>query len=135
MSEVPMAGRGRGRGTSQNVPNDLLAQMVAALQQNSTTRMSREEETAKICLMVNDHEARTSSKVDELGEVNSHETSSCSSSDNSPTYDELYSAFVELHEEIKKVVKVSVDHKRLVLLREKKITNMQKEIYELKLEN
>ncbi|KAF1865887.1 hypothetical protein Lal_00033345 [Lupinus albus] len=30
-----MAGRGRerGRGTSQNVPNDLLAQMVAALQQ------------------------------------------------------------------------------------------------------
>ncbi|KAF1885924.1 hypothetical protein Lal_00015419 [Lupinus albus] len=28
---VPMAGR--GRGTSQNVPNELLAQMVAALQQ------------------------------------------------------------------------------------------------------
>ncbi|KAF1870575.1 hypothetical protein Lal_00025791 [Lupinus albus] len=28
-----MAGRGRGRGASQNVPNDLLAQMVAALQQ------------------------------------------------------------------------------------------------------
>ncbi|KAF1881565.1 hypothetical protein Lal_00021420 [Lupinus albus] len=31
--KVPMARRGRGRGTSQNVPNDLLAQMVAALQQ------------------------------------------------------------------------------------------------------
>ncbi|KAF1894441.1 hypothetical protein Lal_00043597 [Lupinus albus] len=29
---VPMAGR--GRGASQNVPNDLLAHMVAALQQN-----------------------------------------------------------------------------------------------------
>ncbi|KAF1888073.1 hypothetical protein Lal_00024085 [Lupinus albus] len=28
-----MAGRGRGRGASQNVPNDLLAQMVVALQQ------------------------------------------------------------------------------------------------------
>ncbi|KAF1879862.1 hypothetical protein Lal_00014162 [Lupinus albus] len=28
-----MAGRGRGRGASQNVPNDLLAQIVAALQQ------------------------------------------------------------------------------------------------------
>ncbi|KAF1855678.1 hypothetical protein Lal_00043668 [Lupinus albus] len=30
--QVPMAGR--GRGASQNVPNDLLAHMVAALQQN-----------------------------------------------------------------------------------------------------
>ncbi|KAF1863251.1 hypothetical protein Lal_00046624 [Lupinus albus] len=28
-----MGGRGRGRGTSQNVSKDLLAQMVAALQQ------------------------------------------------------------------------------------------------------
>ncbi|KAF1858816.1 hypothetical protein Lal_00027067 [Lupinus albus] len=72
---------------------------------DSTTSTYGEEETAKICLMVNDHEANTSSKVDELGEVNSCETSSCFSSNNSPTYDELYSAFVELHEKFKKIVK------------------------------
>ncbi|KAF1888379.1 hypothetical protein Lal_00039301 [Lupinus albus] len=58
-------------------------------EEDSTTSTSREEETAKICLMVNDHEASTSSKVDKLGEVNSYDSSSCSSSNNSPTYDDL----------------------------------------------
>ncbi|KAF1862495.1 hypothetical protein Lal_00024451 [Lupinus albus] len=58
---------------------------------------------------------------------------SCSS--NSPTYDELYNAFVELHEELKKVAKINVDCKRVILLHEKKIGSMQKEIAELKLEN
>ncbi|KAF1858885.1 hypothetical protein Lal_00043020 [Lupinus albus] len=87
-------------------------------------------------LRCNGHvKASTSSKVDELSEVNSNESSSCSSSNNSPTYDELYSAFVELHEELKKVAKLSLDRKRVILLQEKKITNMQKEIDELKLEN
>ncbi|KAF1881616.1 hypothetical protein Lal_00039832 [Lupinus albus] len=71
-------------------------------EEDSKTSTSGEEETAKTCLMVNDHEASTSSKVDELGEVNSYESSSRSSSNNSPTYHELYSAFVELHEELKK---------------------------------
>ncbi|KAF1883577.1 hypothetical protein Lal_00043263 [Lupinus albus] len=56
--------------------------------------------------MVNEHEASTSTKVDELSEVNSFENSSCASSDISPTYDELYNNFVELHEELKKVAKV-----------------------------
>ncbi|KAF1881703.1 hypothetical protein Lal_00032174 [Lupinus albus] len=104
-------------------------------EEDSTSSTSGEEETAKICLMVNDREASTSSKVDELSEVKSYETSSCSSSDNSPTYDELYSAFVELHEELKNLVRVSVDRKRLILLHEKKIANIQKEIDEIKLEN
>ncbi|KAF1883547.1 hypothetical protein Lal_00034038, partial [Lupinus albus] len=56
--------------------------------------------------MVNEHEASTSTKVDELSEVNSFENSSCASSDISPTYDELYNNFVELHEELKKVAKI-----------------------------
>ncbi|KAF1878140.1 hypothetical protein Lal_00049308 [Lupinus albus] len=54
---------------------------------------------------------------------------------NSPTYDELYNAFVEMHEELKKVAKINVDWKRVILLHEKKIVSMQKEINELKLEN
>ncbi|KAF1864623.1 hypothetical protein Lal_00039254, partial [Lupinus albus] len=37
-------------------------------EEDSTTSTSGEEETAKICLMVNDHEDSTSSKVDEFGE-------------------------------------------------------------------
>ncbi|KAF1885942.1 hypothetical protein Lal_00018483 [Lupinus albus] len=85
--------------------------------------------------MVNEHEASTSMKVDELSEVNSFETSSCASSDISPTYDKLYNAFVKLHEELKKVAKVNIDHKILILLHENKIADMQKELDELKLEN
>ncbi|KAF1896079.1 hypothetical protein Lal_00042341 [Lupinus albus] len=88
-------------------------------EEDSTTSTSREEETANICLMRAPLEKLTNLE----------------SSDNSPTYNELYSAFLELHEELKKVVKVSVDRERLILLQEKKIGNMQKEIDELKLEN
>ncbi|KAF1867996.1 hypothetical protein Lal_00042390 [Lupinus albus] len=104
-------------------------------EKSSTTSTFEEEETAKICLMVKDHEANTSTKDNELDEVNSYDSSSCSCSSNSPTYDELYNAFVELHEELKKVAKVNVDRKRIILLHEKKIVSMQKEIDELKLEN
>ncbi|KAF1870708.1 hypothetical protein Lal_00026338 [Lupinus albus] len=85
--------------------------------------------------MVNTQEASTSTNVDKQSEVNSFETSPCSSSKNSPSYDELYNAFVELHEELKKLARVNVDRKRIILLHEKKIQDMQKELDELKLEN
>ncbi|KAF1862806.1 hypothetical protein Lal_00040074 [Lupinus albus] len=74
--------------------------------EDSTTSTSEEEENAKICLMVNAQEASTSIKVDELSEVNSFETSSYPSSEISPSYDELYNTFVELHEELKKIAKL-----------------------------
>ncbi|KAF1855620.1 hypothetical protein Lal_00042356 [Lupinus albus] len=93
-------------------------------EESSTTSTYEEEETAKICLMNN-----------ELDEVNSYDSSSCSSSSNLPTYDELYNAFVELHEELKNLAKVNVYRKRIILLQEKKIASMQKEMDELKLEN
>ncbi|KAF1866035.1 hypothetical protein Lal_00013471 [Lupinus albus] len=72
-------------------------------EKDSTTNTYEEEESAKIFLMVNAHEASTSTKVDELSEVNSFETSSCSSSEISPSYDDLYYVFVEQHEELKKI--------------------------------
>ncbi|KAF1893034.1 hypothetical protein Lal_00024154 [Lupinus albus] len=50
--------------------------------ESSTTSTSEEEETAKICLMVKDNEASTSIKDNELDEVNSYDSSSCSSSSN-----------------------------------------------------
>ncbi|KAF1864739.1 hypothetical protein Lal_00039905 [Lupinus albus] len=104
-------------------------------EESSTTSTSEEEETVKICLMMKDNEASTSTKDNKLDEVNSYVSISCSSSNNLPTYDELYNAFVELHEELKKVAKVNVDGKRIILLHEKKIASMQKEMDELKLEN
>ncbi|KAF1864726.1 hypothetical protein Lal_00039892, partial [Lupinus albus] len=104
-------------------------------EESLTISTSKEEETAKICLMVKDNEASTSTKDNILDEVNSYDSSSCSSSSNLPTYDELYNAFVELREELKKVAKVNVDRKRIILLHENKIASMQKEMDELKLEN
>ncbi|KAF1888977.1 hypothetical protein Lal_00039576 [Lupinus albus] len=88
-SEGPLA-QGVTRRTNHDKILDLLSLSLNSL-------YFKEEETTKICLMVNDHEASTSSKVDELDKVNSYESSSCSSSDNSLTYDGLYSAFVEIY--------------------------------------
>ncbi|KAF1883559.1 hypothetical protein Lal_00037543 [Lupinus albus] len=110
-------------------------QSLFHLDDDSTTSTSVEEETAKTCLMVKDNEVVTSSMVDKLDEVSSHESSSCTSSTNLPTYDEPYNAFVEMHEELNKVAKINVDRKRIILLHEKKIASMQKELDELKLEN
>ncbi|XP_019423045.1 PREDICTED: zinc finger CCHC-type and RNA-binding motif-containing protein 1-like [Lupinus angustifolius] len=62
---------------------------------------SEEEETTKLCLMANTQEACNSSDQDDTNEVQYSNTSSCS--EESPLYDELYSAFVELHEELKKL--------------------------------
>ncbi|KAF1896133.1 hypothetical protein Lal_00042899 [Lupinus albus] len=66
----------------------------------STTSTSREEETAKICLMVNDHEQAPIQKLTNLVSI-------------SPTYDELYNAFVELNEELKKAVKKEINELKL----------------------
>ncbi|KAF1884667.1 hypothetical protein Lal_00028551 [Lupinus albus] len=37
-------------------------------------------------------------------------------SDNSPTYDVIYSAYVELHEELRKLAKINIDRKMLSLV-------------------
>ncbi|KAF1877038.1 hypothetical protein Lal_00033591 [Lupinus albus] len=95
-------------------------------EEDSTYNTFEEEENAKICLTMNTQEASTSTNIDKQSKTNSYETSSCSSSENSPTYDELYNAFVELHEELKKIARVNVDRKRITILREKKIKDLQK---------
>ncbi|KAF1891550.1 hypothetical protein Lal_00015147 [Lupinus albus] len=105
------------------------------LEEDSTTSTSEDEESAQLCLMVNTQETSTSTNNDKQSEVNSYETSSCSSSENSPTYDELYNAFVELHEVLKKLARINVDRKILIILHENNVSNMQKELDDLKLEN
>ncbi|KAF1865960.1 hypothetical protein Lal_00041658 [Lupinus albus] len=81
-----------------------------------TTSSSKEEETTKLCLMVNTQDPSTSDDNGESNEVHSYESNSCSeSSENSPTYDELYCAFVELYEELKKLTRINVVRKMLHL--------------------
>ncbi|KAF1862526.1 hypothetical protein Lal_00024428, partial [Lupinus albus] len=75
----------------------------------------------------------TKSEQYESSEVNSYDSSS--NSDNSPTYDILYSAFVEMHEELEKLAKKYLDKKRLIIEHEKKIYELQSSIDELKLDN
>ncbi|KAF1884275.1 hypothetical protein Lal_00042927 [Lupinus albus] len=87
----------------------------------STSITSEEEETTKLCLMVNTQDPSTSNDHGESNEVHSYECSSCyENSENSPTYDELYSDFVELHEELKKLARINVGRKRVIILHEKK---------------
>ncbi|KAF1883534.1 hypothetical protein Lal_00003762 [Lupinus albus] len=86
----------------------LTVHQFSVAKDGSTTSTSVEEETAKTCLMVNDNEVVTSSMVDKLDEASSHESSSCTTSTNLPTYDEPYNAFVEMHEELNKVAKINV---------------------------
>ncbi|KAF1889034.1 hypothetical protein Lal_00015578 [Lupinus albus] len=93
------------------------------LEEDSTSSTSEEEEKSS-----------TSTNIDKQSEVNSYETSSYSISENSPSYDELYNTFIELHEELKKLARVNIERKIIVLLYEKKIQDMQKELDELKLE-
>ncbi|KAF1881732.1 hypothetical protein Lal_00032203, partial [Lupinus albus] len=73
------------------------------------------------------------SEQDESSEVNSSDSSS--NSDNSPSYDILYGAYVEMHEELKKLAKKYMNKKRLILEHEKKIYELQSLIDELNLEN
>ncbi|KAF1870799.1 hypothetical protein Lal_00030111 [Lupinus albus] len=81
--------------------------------------------------MVNTQDPSTSNDLGESNEVHSYESSSCS--ENSPTYDDPYSTFVELHEELQKLARINVDRERVILLHEKKIIAMQKELDEIKL--
>ncbi|KAF1879889.1 hypothetical protein Lal_00022792 [Lupinus albus] len=62
--------------------------------EDSTTSTSEEEESTKLCLMVNAQEASTSTNVDKQS---------------------------ELHEELKKLARVNGDRKQIILLQEKKI--------------
>ncbi|KAF1883563.1 hypothetical protein Lal_00037529 [Lupinus albus] len=73
------------------------------------------------------------SEQDESSEVNSSDSSY--NSDNSPSYDILYGAYVEMHEELKKLAKNYMNKKRLILELEKKISELQSFIDELNLEN
>ncbi|KAF1860103.1 hypothetical protein Lal_00033697 [Lupinus albus] len=69
-------------------------------------------------------------------EIQSFQSNSYSENSlNSHTYEEHYGAFVDLHKELKKLAIISVDIKRVLLLHEKKLVEMQKELDELKLEN
>ncbi|KAF1894577.1 hypothetical protein Lal_00031397 [Lupinus albus] len=47
----------------------------------------------------------------------------------------MMNVLVELHEELKKLARINVDRKRIILLHEKNIIDMQKELDELKLEH
>ncbi|KAF1881778.1 hypothetical protein Lal_00014528 [Lupinus albus] len=113
----------------KNIPRDFKSKTTYIVwvirEEDSTSSTSEEEESAKLCRTVNTH-----------GGVNSYETSSCSSFENSPSYENSSSsfenspsqeAFVELHEELKKLARVNVDRKIRVLLHDNKIQDMQKE--------
>ncbi|KAF1889061.1 hypothetical protein Lal_00043380, partial [Lupinus albus] len=80
-------------------------------------------------------------RSDNNGNSDSHEdndevySDTSSTSDDLPSYEVLYNAYVELHEELKKLARVNVDQKREILRNEKKLSQLQKELDELKLEN
>ncbi|KAF1881690.1 hypothetical protein Lal_00032159, partial [Lupinus albus] len=66
----------------------------------TSTSTSEDEESSKMCLMVQNLNSCQESEQDESSEVNSSDSSS--NSDYSPSYDILYGAYVEMHEELKK---------------------------------
>ncbi|KAF1867863.1 hypothetical protein Lal_00012759 [Lupinus albus] len=71
----------------------------------TSTSTSEDEESSKI-------------EQDESSEVNSSDSSS--DFNNSPSYDILYGAYVEMHEELKKLAKKYMNKKRIILENEKK---------------
>ncbi|KAF1885917.1 hypothetical protein Lal_00049321, partial [Lupinus albus] len=93
-------------------------------EEETTSSTSSEEESAKLCLMV---------RSDNNGNSDSHEDNDEVYSDTSSTSDDLPS--YELHEELKKLARINVDKKREILRNEKKLSQLQKELNELKLEN
>ncbi|KAF1877145.1 hypothetical protein Lal_00015806 [Lupinus albus] len=89
-----------------------------ALDEDTTsTNTLEDEELNKLCLMAQN--------------LNSCQVNS----NDSPTYDILYGSYVEMHEELKKLAKKYLDKKRLILDHEKKISELQSFIDELKVEN
>ncbi|KAF1896216.1 hypothetical protein Lal_00027283 [Lupinus albus] len=103
-------------------------------EENTTsTSTSEDEESSKTCLMAQNMKSCQESEQDESSEV--YSSNSCSNSDNSPIYDILYGAYVEMHEELEKLAKKYLDKKRSILEHENKICELQSFIDELKLEN
>ncbi|KAF1894652.1 hypothetical protein Lal_00027029 [Lupinus albus] len=99
----------------------------------TSTSTSEDEESSKICLVVQNLNSCQESEQDESSEVNSSDSSS--NFDNSPSYDILYGAYVEMHEELKKLAKKYMNKKMLILEHEKEISELQFLIDELNLEN
>ncbi|KAF1884068.1 hypothetical protein Lal_00013028 [Lupinus albus] len=99
----------------------------------TSTSTSEDEESSKICLMDQNLNSIQESEQGESSEVNSSDSSS--NSDNSPTYDILYGPYVEMYEELEKLAKKYMDKKMLILEHEKKNSELQSFIDELKLEN
>ncbi|KAF1885764.1 hypothetical protein Lal_00008502 [Lupinus albus] len=101
-------------------------------EEETTSSTSSEEESAKLCLMVRSDNDGNSDSHEDNNEVYSDTSST---SDDLPSYEVLYNAYVELHEELKKLARINVDKKREILRNEKKLSQLQKELDELKLEN
>ncbi|KAF1889102.1 hypothetical protein Lal_00043321 [Lupinus albus] len=99
----------------------------------TSTSTSKDEQSNNLCLIAQNSNSGTISEQDESSVVNSSDSSS--NSDDFTTYDMLYGAYVEMHEELKKLAKTFTDRKRLILEHEKKICQLQEFIDELKLEN
>ncbi|KAF1866012.1 hypothetical protein Lal_00041710 [Lupinus albus] len=99
----------------------------------TSTSISEDEESNKLCLMAQNMNSYQVSEQDESSDVNSSDSSS--NSDDSLTYDIIYGTYVEMHEELKKLAKTYADRKMLILEHEKKICELQTIIDELKLEN
>ncbi|KAF1888318.1 hypothetical protein Lal_00043187 [Lupinus albus] len=94
-------------------------------EEETTSSTSSEEESTKLCLMV-----RSDNK-----DNNEVYSDTSSTSDDLPSYDVLYIAYVELHEELKKLARINIYKKREILRNEKKLSQLQKELDELKFEN
>ncbi|KAF1872002.1 hypothetical protein Lal_00012221 [Lupinus albus] len=73
-------------------------------EEDSTSSTSSEEESTKLCKTVKSHISCDSNEQEESRNI--HSSKSISSSEYSSTYDELYGAYVELHEELKKIAKI-----------------------------
>ncbi|KAF1889957.1 hypothetical protein Lal_00025287 [Lupinus albus] len=82
-----------------------------------------EEESAKLCLMVRSDNNGNSDSHEDNDEVYSDTSST---SDDLPSYEVLYNAYVELHEELKKLARINVDKKREILRNEKKLANYKR---------
>ncbi|KAF1872151.1 hypothetical protein Lal_00033805 [Lupinus albus] len=78
-------------------------------EEDTTSSTSKDEKSIQLCLMVQTHNSCRISEMDKFSEVSS--SNSSSNSDDSPTYDMLYGAYVEMHKEFKKIAKQYADRK------------------------
>ena len=105
------------------------------VESQSTSSSSDDEELANLCLMTKlDEEESSSIKSSEnVNEVDY--LSDASSSSNSPSFNELYNVYVEMHKELKKLAKINVERKNFIMKQHEKIIELQKDLEELKLQN